>query len=184
MRHLAIALAAFGFLGAAQAVAAPPVAPAPANRAPPAPANRATPAPRADVPAPRPPDHPADQVIRATLTGWAADFNAGHADRVCLAFATDLLATYRGSPDRNYQDTCDLLRQSLADEARGYTYDLDIQEILVSGDLAVARLVWRLTTTPHDGAATTTLQEPGMDVLHRQSDGSWKIIRYLGFEAP
>ena len=172
MRHLTMALAGFAFLGAAQVDAAPPSAPAPANRSPSA--------PRADVP----PSRPADQVIRATLSGWAADFNAGHADRICLAFATDLLATYRGSPNRNYQDTCDLLRQSLTDEARGYTYDLDIQEVLVSGDLAVARLVWHLTTTPHDGAATTTLQEPGMDVLRRQADGSWKIIRYLGFEAP
>jgi steroid delta-isomerase len=159
-------------IGLAQAEAAPPVATGQAAHA--------APGARAEAPAPR----PADQTIRATLATWVADFNAGRADRVCSLFATDLRATYRGYPERNYQETCDLLRQSLTDEGRGFNYGFDVQEVLVSGDLAVARLVWQLTITPHDGSVATTSQEPGMDVFRRQADGSWKIIRYLAFEAP
>jgi uncharacterized protein (TIGR02246 family) len=125
-----------------------------------------------------------DQEIRAALTTWMADFNAGRAERVCTLFAPDLLATYRGFPDRTYQQICDLLRRSLTDPGRRFRYDVDIREILLSGDLAVVRLVWRLTVTPGDGSPPVTSQEPGMDVLRKQVDGSWQIIRYLAFEAP
>lgn len=130
------------------------------------------------------PSNPADQEIRVALTTWMADFNAGRADRVCTLFAPDLLATYRGFPDRTYQQICDLLQRSLTDPGRRFHYGLDIQEILVSGDLAVVRLVWRLTITPADGSSPVTSQEPGMDVFRRQTDGGWQIIRYLAFEAP
>jgi uncharacterized protein (TIGR02246 family) len=130
------------------------------------------------------PPNPADQAIRAALTTWMADFNAGRADRVCAVFAPDLRATYRGFPDRGYQEICDLLRRSLTDSRRGFSYALDVQEILVSGDMAVVRLIWRLTVTPRDGSQPVTSQEPGMDVFSRQPDGSWRIIRYLAFAAP
>jgi uncharacterized protein (TIGR02246 family) len=180
IRLFSTALIAGALLGVAPAGAAPP-GPLPqgpsdqAIRAAPgaAPAARADTSPRA-----------AEQAIRATLATWAADFNAGRADRVCALFGADLRASYRGFPDRTYQETCDLLRQSLTDQSRGFGYGIDIQEVLVSGDLAVVRVVWRLTVTPHDGSAPTTSQEPGMDVFRRQGDGSWKIIRYLAFEAP
>jgi hypothetical protein len=33
-------------------------------------------------------------------------------------------------------------------------------------------------------AAETTSVEPGIDVFRRQSDGSWKISRYIGYESP
>jgi len=130
------------------------------------------------------PSSPAEQEIRAALTTWTADFNAGRADRVCTLFAPDLLATYRGFPDRTFQQTCDLLRRSLTDPSRQFRYALDIQEIMISGDLAVVRLVWRLTVTHRYGSPPVTSQEPGVDVFRRQTDGSWQIIRYLAFEAP
>jgi steroid delta-isomerase len=125
-----------------------------------------------------------EQAIRAALTTWMADFNAGRTDRVCTLFAADLRATYRGFPDRGYREICDLLRRSLTDPRSGFSYGLDIQEVLVSGDMAVVRLVWRLTVTPRDGSPPVTSHEPGMDVFNRQADGSWQIIRYLAFEAP
>ena len=55
---------------------------------------------------------------------------------------------------------------------------------MISGDLAVVRLVWHLTVTRRDGSPPITSQEPGMDVFRRQTNGSWQIIRYLAFEAP
>jgi uncharacterized protein (TIGR02246 family) len=130
------------------------------------------------------PSGTADRAIRAALTTWMADFNAGRADRVCTLFAPDLRATYRGFPERGYHETCDLLRRSLTDSRRRFSYTLEIQEVLVSGELAVVRLVWRLTVTPRDGGSPITPQESGMDVFRHQADGRWQIIRYLAFEAP
>jgi steroid delta-isomerase len=119
--------------------------------------------------------------IRATLEQWKTDFNARNADSVCGLFAAEAIAQFRGQPERNYDEVCDLLQESLADPAKRFTYALDIREILVAADLAVVRLVWTLTI---GAPVNESSVEPGMDIFRRQPDGSWKIIRYLAYDAP
>jgi len=126
-------------------------------------------------------DHPAQADIRAALTKWAADFNAGKSDRVCALFARDLIAQYRGQPERNFDSLCDLLKRSLNDRTKKFSYALDIKEIIVAGDFAVVRLTWTLTVQGKDASAET-IDEPGMDLFRRQSDGSWKIFRYIAYD--
>jgi uncharacterized protein (TIGR02246 family) len=128
-------------------------------------------------------DTPAQAAIRAALTQWMADFNAGRAEKVCDLFAHDLVAQYRGQPERGWDALCDLLRRSLADRDKSYSYALAIREILVKGDLAVVRLTWTLKVRGKDAAETTSV-EPGIDIFRRQADGSWKISRYIGYESP
>jgi steroid delta-isomerase len=122
--------------------------------------------------------------IRAALMQWMADFNAGKSDRVCGLFAPDLVAQYRGQPERDYNALCDLLKRSLSDRTKKFSYALDIKEIIVTGDLAVVRLNWTLTIRRTDAPEETTQEEPGMDLFRRQADGSWRISRYLGYDAP
>ena len=90
-----------------------------------------------------------------------ADFNAGRADKVCDLFAPDLIAQYRGQPERGYAALCDLLKRSLGDRGKTYRYALAIKEILVAGDLAVVRLTWTLTVRGKDAASEITSDEPG-----------------------
>jgi len=125
-------------------------------------------------------DDPAMEIENA-LTRWMADFNAGKTERVCDLFATDVRADFRGYPTRDHKAVCDLLTKSLTDNARGYSYALDIKEILVFGDVAVVRLVWTLTIKEKDDREIKSV-EPGMDIFRRQADGSWKIIRYMAYE--
>jgi ketosteroid isomerase-like protein len=127
----------------------------------------------------------AQAAIRAALAQWTEDFNAGRADKVCDLFAPDLIAQYRGQPERDYNALCGLLRQSLADRTKTFAYSLAIDEILVSGNLAVVRLVWTLKVQRRDAPGeVVTSREPGMDICRRQPDGSWKISRYIAYEAP
>ena len=128
-------------------------------------------------------DKAAQAAIRAALTQWMADFNAGRAEKVCDLFAPDLVAQYRGQPERGWEALCDLLKRSLADRGKSYSYALAIHEILVEGDLAVVRLTWTLTVRGKDAAETTSF-EPGIDIFRRQADGSWKISRYIAYESP
>jgi uncharacterized protein (TIGR02246 family) len=130
------------------------------------------------------PSGAAQTAIRAALTTWAADFNAGKAQAVCGLFSPDLLYDYRGPPERNYKDICDLLQRSLSDRTKRYTYSVVIKEILVAGGLAVVRLTWSLKITRTDAPGEAVSEEPGMDVFRRQRDGSWKIIRYIAYETP
>lgn len=125
----------------------------------------------------------AEGAIRAALAKWTEDFNAGREHAVCDLFAPDLRYDFRGYPERDYRDICNRLRGSLRDESKKYAYSLDIREVVVAGDLAVVRLVWTLKATLGNGQEVTSV-EPGMDVFRREPDGTWKIIRYMAYEAP
>jgi uncharacterized protein (TIGR02246 family) len=130
------------------------------------------------------PDDKAEAAIREALARWTADFNARDAVRICDLFAPDLVYDYRGFPERDYAALCALLRRSLADRTKEFTYALEIKEIIVAGDLAVVRLVWTLRTLLPGASTAVESKEPGLDVFRRQPDGSWKIIRYIAYEAP
>jgi uncharacterized protein (TIGR02246 family) len=127
-------------------------------------------------------DSPAQAEIRAALTQWMVDFNAGNAEKTCALFAPDLVAQVRGRPERGYAVQCDLLKSSLADQSKTYRYALAIREIIVSGDLAVVRLTWTMTVKRKDSGAESTSDEYGLDVFRRQADGSWKIARYMSYD--
>ncbi len=126
----------------------------------------------------------AETAIRNALSRWTSDFNARDAAHICDLFAKDLLYDYRGFPERDYESLCSLLRRSLADQTKNFAYSLDIKEIIVAGDLAIVRLVWTLKVTVPGAANTVESKEPGLDVFRRQPDGSWKIVRYVAYEAP
>jgi steroid delta-isomerase len=129
-------------------------------------------------------DTPDQAAIRGALTQWMEDFNAGRADKACDLFAPDLIAQYRGQPERGYEQLCDLLKRSLADRGKSYRYALAIKEILVESDLAAVRLTWTLQVRGKDAASETSSEEPGLDIFRRQADGSWKISRFLAYESP
>ena len=122
--------------------------------------------------------------IRNALQKWTVDFNARDGAHICDLFAPDLRYDYRGFPERDYESLCRLLRRSLDDRTKSFAYSLDIKEIIVSGDLAVVRLVWTLKVTVPGTANPVETKEPGLDVFRRQPDGSWKIVHYIAYEAP
>lgn len=116
--------------------------------------------------------------IRARFEQWTEDFNAKRVEGVCDLFSKELLSTVRGQGDADYTLRCDTLTKSLTDSARSFHYELDLHEVMVEGDLAVARLTWTLFITP----LNVTVVEHGMDVLRRESDGQWRIIRFVSYE--
>jgi ketosteroid isomerase-like protein len=61
---------------------------------------------------------------------------------------------------------------------------LDIEEIMLSGDLAVVRAVWTYTITPLNSKEKSTFKEIELDVLKRQKDGKWKISISYTWETP
>jgi len=133
------------------------------------------------LPAIAPAQPSAETTVRDTLVRWTAAFNAGRTDEVCGLFASSLRYDYRGFPERNYDDICAQLKRALTDPARKYSYGLDLKEVIVSGDLAVVRLTWRLRTTP-TGAAPIDTVETGTDIFQKQPGGRWQIIRFIAYE--
>jgi steroid delta-isomerase len=129
-------------------------------------------------------DTAAEKAIRDALTRWTADFNARDANRICDLFAPDLRYDFRGSPERDYNTMCSLLHRALGDRSKTITYSFDIKEIIVSGDMAIVRLVWTSRASQEGSSQVTETKEPGLDVFRRQPDGQWRIARYMAYEAP
>src|SRR5262249_8392741 len=125
---------------------------------------------------------PDETAISEALIAWTRDFNRGDTSKICGLFAADLRYDYRGHSERGFADICGLLQGSLSDRTKKYVYSLQIKEILVSGDLAVVRLVWTLRVSPAGSAPEMVSEEPGIDIFRKQPDGRWKIIRYLAYE--
>ena len=114
-------------------------------------------------------------------TQWTADFNARRVDKVCDLFAPDLVAQFRGQPETGHAALCDQLKRSLTDPDKSFHYSLAIKEILVSGDVAVVRLVWTLKVE-RAGAPAVTTEETDMDIFRRQPDGHWRIVRFIAYD--
>ena len=129
-------------------------------------------------------DTEAEKAIRDALSKWTDDFNARDATRICDLFAPDLRYDFRGLPERDYNAICSLLHAALADRSKKITYSFDIKEIIVSGDIAIVRLVWTSKVSREGSSQVTETKEPGLDVFRRQPDGKWRIARYMAYEAP
>ena len=94
-----------------------------------------------------------------------------------------MVSTMSGRPDEGRDAVCARIVKTLADRSLTLRYAPDIQEIIVSGDLAVVRLVW--SATVKRGPTPVVSKEPGLDVFRREADGQWRIIRFLAFsDAP
>jgi uncharacterized protein (TIGR02246 family) len=129
-------------------------------------------------------DTAAEKAIRDALSKWTEDFNARNATRICDLFAPDLRYDFRGQPERDFAAMCSGLKRTLADRSKTLTYSFDINEIIVSSDMAIVRLVWTSRVSQAGSGQVVETKEPGLDVFRRQSDGTWRISRYLAYEAP
>jgi uncharacterized protein (TIGR02246 family) len=124
----------------------------------------------------------AENEIRSAIENWRAAFNARDEERLCALFAPDLVANYQGEPERDYASLCEMLRAAIRDPDVTYRYSAEINEIIVYGETAIVRLVWALEIEKA-GSPKQTIEEPAVDIFHRQADGSWKISRYLAYPA-
>ncbi len=112
--------------------------------------------------------------ITNLLMQWPKDFNEKNVKAVCGLFAEDVVASYPGTKDRNFQDMCRQFSVALKDTEKIYHYaPPQIEQILIEEDLAVVRLIWTLTV--RSSAGVDTIKEKGLDVFKRQKDGKWKI---------
>jgi ketosteroid isomerase-like protein len=134
----------------------------------------APPAPRAE--------ETAQRAIEQRLQDWTDDFNTGRVDKLCDLFAPDLIANYRGQPEKTYESLCAALQTDLTGGSRQFSYRLELNEIIVSGDMAAVRLIWHLTVKDRATGETFNSADRGIDIFRRQPDGKWRISRYIAYE--
>ena len=125
----------------------------------------------------------AEQQVRRALTDWLHAFNAGDTGSVCNLFAPDLRYDYRGFPERGFAEICGLLQRL----AGGQEPEIHLRprhqgghRLRRHGCGAAGLDADRQASGP--GRRHRASDEPGLDIFRRQTDGSWKIVRYMAFE--
>lgn len=118
--------------------------------------------------------------ITARLQRWAGAFNAHDAAGIRDLFAPDLVAIVPGAIDGTRDSLCANLDALLARPDLQLHYDSpEIREIIISGDIAIVRPIWTLTT--HKAGEQDVTTEAGIDIFKRQPDGRWSITRFASF---
>ncbi len=116
--------------------------------------------------------------IRQRIERWTDDFNNGRKQAACDLFSKTLKSDVQGQGEADYATRCALISTAIEDPRRDFRYSAEIKEIGVEGDLGFVRLDWTLTILP---TGETTI-EPGLDIFRRESDGVWRIVRYMSYE--
>jgi len=120
--------------------------------------------------------------IRAALSEWVAAANRQDWRAAAEIWAPDLIGWYPGQPDDTYAKE---LAQAAHPRPRPKPthYEVTINEVLVSGALAVVRDTWRFTTESGSADSTVSVVR-SFEVWRRQPDRSWKIARWISAPEP
>lgn len=113
--------------------------------------------------------------IKATLDEWMRLYNAGEFEKLVSAFYTeDAVLMTPNVPIRKGKEAILLGYQETSKLNDEHCDSTVVEDVRVSGDLAVARGIDTGTTTPKGGGEPARYSLKWLIVLERQSDGAWK----------
>jgi steroid delta-isomerase len=122
------------------------------------------------------------EAIRKNILTYTDAVIAREHEPILALFAPDIILSYPGIPDQDYETLRKAYSEMRTREPGEVTTKPDIQEILVSGDLGFARIVWNTTVTK-DGQVTKR-QMKDLQVWRREPHGKWRFIRGIHFRVP
>ena len=117
--------------------------------------------------------------VRENVESFLAAFNAGDAQAAAPLYAEDVVQL---APDQPVLEgraaTIQALDEFLGQFSTPPTQTAAIDEIMVHGDLAIARGTWQVTQTP-EGGEQVTRNGKWMTVLEPGGDGSYVVTRWM-----
>lgn len=119
---------------------------------------------------------PADvRAIRDASAAWDKAWNAADCDALASLYAPDAIAMGPNEPTREGRDAIRVSCERFFEQFREKNHSR-VDDVLVSGDLAVARGTQVDTTSPKAGGRSTQDKDKWISAFRRQPDGSWKIL--------
>jgi len=115
---------------------------------------------------------------------WQAAENDGDVNTVSQFYSDSVITMYEDQPTNIGREA---VTKSLAEElARskpsGVTFHTD--DLMVSGDLAIETGTEKSMVTPRGGGKRVAHTGRYMTVWHRESDGTWKVVRDMDATTP
>ena len=111
---------------------------------------------------------------------WSTNFNQKNLTASCDLFDSQVIATYRNQPIKNYQSICDGFARIFKQPNMQYTYDFQLNRVYKTSKLAVVRITWYLTVK-RNGKVVEKVTDEGIDILRQSKDGKWRIVEYLAY---
>lgn len=127
-----------------------------------------------------PPTTDQEKIVEAHRK-WTDAINGGHYDSpdALVLWAADLRGWAPGAPEDSYQREAEGLKKYLERYPRSASkrpsFEFEIVEVMLDGDLAFVHVLW--TSTDAEGERQPTMRS--FEIWRKQSDGSWKMSRYL-----
>lgn len=123
-----------------------------------------------------------EAAIRGEIEAGARACESGRPDDVMRGYARDITLSYPGTPDQDFDSILAAYHRLCAGSAGGEgtveTTRGEFQEILVSGDLAVVRVVWNTHLRGMPAGSVRRLQD--LQVWRRTGEG-WRFFRGAHF---
>jgi uncharacterized protein (TIGR02246 family) len=121
-------------------------------------------------------DNPADvQAIKKLSADWDNAYNAGNIDGLLACYTNDVIRLQPNEAATVGKDVMRASFQSYFDAYKGETHG-PIEDVRVSGNLAVARGIYTGTSTPKAGGTPINEKGKWISAYQRQADGPWKIF--------
>lgn len=122
--------------------------------------------------------------VRTAFLATVAAHNAQDLDAMMTHFAEDAVLSYPGMQDTGlpHKPIREGFRKHLTPRPGiERVTSAEIEEILVSGDIAIVRALWTVESSREDPPATRRSQEKDLEVWRRQPDGRWQFVRGISF---
>jgi uncharacterized protein (TIGR02246 family) len=122
-------------------------------------------------------NNPADvQAVRAASLTWDKAWNSANAEAVVLGFYTaDAARMDPNQPALVGQQAIRAASQKYFDQYTDEGRSI-LEDVRVSGDLAVARGTFEGKSTPKTGGSAAQLKDKFLTAFQRQADGSWRAF--------
>jgi steroid delta-isomerase len=122
----------------------------------------------------------AETEIRSALARWVEAANRQDWKAALDVWAPDLIGWYPGIPEITYEREVENSKRPASGPMTNY--QVTVNEVIVSGGLAVVRDTWTFTTKRASGDVTERVRS--YEVWRRQADGVWKISRWISAPEP
>ena len=124
-------------------------------------------------------DKESEGQIRQALSDWVNATNRKDSAAANEIWADKVLGWFPGAPE--FSNSAAFAAAGLPEKkgASYSTYELKIDEVAVSGSLAAVYDIW--TETAHFEGSSVTVRRVirGSELWRRQSNGKWKIVRWV-----
>lgn len=111
-------------------------------------------------------------IITAMSKARADAFNAGNAAEIARYFADDAFLMAPGNTSQRGKEAVEAYYQTIFDEYETIL-ESGYEDVVVDGNLAYGRGFAKVTLIPKNGGPNTYSTSKYINILERQSDGSW-----------